>query len=119
MKRIIALITVLVLALSLTACGGSGEKIDISNAKNLADLAGAKIAAQAGTFHADALPQIENVQSSTYPEFTDLLKDSLLEFKSPFRQLNRTNYSIIPYKKINGAIGACAHSVKETIIHGF
>lgn len=53
------------------------------------------------------------------PEFTDLLKDSLLEFKSPFRQLNRTNYSIIPYKKINGAIGACAHSVKETIIHGF
>lgn len=73
MKRIIALITVLVLALSLTACGGSGEKIDISNAQNLADLAGAKIAAQAGTFHADALPQIENVQSSTYPEFTDLL----------------------------------------------
>lgn len=53
------------------------------------------------------------------PEFTVLLKESLLEFKSPFRQLNRPNYSIIPYNKINGAIGACAHSVKKTIIHGF
>ena len=34
---------------------------------------GAKIAAQAGTFHADALSQIPDVQSSTYPEFADLL----------------------------------------------
>ena len=39
----------------------------------LADLAGKKIAAQAGTFHADALNQIENVKGSTYPDFTDLL----------------------------------------------
>ena len=37
------------------------------------DLKGMKIAAQAGTFHADALNQIENVQGSTYPEFADLL----------------------------------------------
>ena len=33
----------------------------------------AKIAAQTGTFHADALEQIPNVQASTYPEFSDLL----------------------------------------------
>lgn len=49
------------------------ESSDIRNAKNLADLKGAKIAAQAATFHADALSQIEDVQSSTYPEFSDLL----------------------------------------------
>ena len=33
--------------------------------RDLADLKGAKIAAQAATFHADALSQIEDVQSST------------------------------------------------------
>lgn len=46
---------------------------DVRNAKTIADLKGAKIAAQAGTFHADALSQIPDVQSSTYPEFADLL----------------------------------------------
>ncbi len=62
----------LICALSLTACGG-GERKDISGAKSLADLEGAKIAAQKGTFHADALSQIKDVDSSTYPEFSDLL----------------------------------------------
>ncbi len=55
------------------SCSAKKESSDIRNAKNLADLKGAKIAAQAATFHADALSQIENVQSSTYPEFSDLL----------------------------------------------
>ena len=55
------------------SCSAKKESNDIRNAKNLADLKGAKIAAQAATFHADALSQIEDVQSSTYPEFSDLL----------------------------------------------
>lgn len=55
------------------SCSAKKESSDIRNAKNLADLKGAKIAAQAATFHADALSQIEDVQSSTYPEFSDLL----------------------------------------------
>ena len=61
-----------ILMLALVSCGGGGAK-NISAAKSIADLAGAKIAAQAGTFHADALNQISKVQGSTYPEFADLL----------------------------------------------
>ena len=61
-----------IIMLALVSCGGGGAK-NISAAKSIADLAGAKIAAQAGTFHADALSQISKVQSSTYPEFADLL----------------------------------------------
>ena len=45
----------------------------ISSANSIADLSGAKIAAQAGTFHADALEQIAGATTSTYPEFADLL----------------------------------------------
>lgn len=73
MKRtlIIALAAILTLCAVLTSC--SGTKTDISTAKSLSDLTGTKIAAQAGTFHADALTQIKDVKSSTYPEFADLL----------------------------------------------
>lgn len=53
--------------------GSDTASVDVRNAKAIADLKGAKIAAQAGTFHADALSQIPDVQSSTYPEFADLL----------------------------------------------
>ena len=73
MKRIVCLVMALVLALSLAACGGTPAAKDISTAKSLADLEGARIAAQAGTFHADAMEQITNVQSTTLPEFADLL----------------------------------------------
>ncbi len=75
MRRLIAMILAVMMMLSLAACGGTSnnEKTSIANAKNLADLAGAKIAAQAGTFHADAMEQIQNVQGSTLPEFADLL----------------------------------------------
>ena len=68
----------LVSVAALAGCGSSKDNggtasVDVRNAKSIADLAGAKIAAQTGTFHADALAQIPNVQASTYPEFSDLL----------------------------------------------
>lgn len=75
MRRIIATLLAAMMLLTLAACGGTGNNgsVNIANAKSLADLAGAKIAAQAGTFHEDAMAQIQNVQSSTLPEFADLL----------------------------------------------
>ena len=78
-RNLIALLMAAVMCLCLFAgCGSSNngndsEAVDLTKATSLADLAGRKIAAQAGNFHADALTQIENVQSSTYPEFADLL----------------------------------------------
>lgn len=73
-RRIIAAILAVVMCAVLFAgCGNTSSGVDIKNAKSLADLKGAKIAAQYGTFHADALNQIVDVQASTYPEFADLL----------------------------------------------
>lgn len=72
MKKILAIVLAALVVLGCAGCGGQ-DRVDVKNAQSLADLKGAKIAAQAGTFHADALTQIENVQSSTYPSFTDLL----------------------------------------------
>lgn len=74
MKKILAVVLAALMLLGLAACGGDAvEKKDLSTAKSLADLEGAKIAAQSGTFHADAMEQIKNVQGSTLPEFADLL----------------------------------------------
>ncbi len=74
MLRMLAMLTAAVLMLCCFAgCGDSSSQVDVKNAKSIADLKGAKIAAQAGTFHADAAQQIEEVKSSTYPEFADLL----------------------------------------------
>ena len=79
MRRIISiLLAVMFCVACFTGCGSSKDNggtasVDVRNAKSIADLAGAKIAAQTGTFHADALEQISNVQASTYPEFSDLL----------------------------------------------
>ena len=77
-RNILALLMAAALCLCLLAGCGSAETTDstgtsITEATTIADLQGLKIAAQAGTFHADALNQIENVQGSTYPEFADLL----------------------------------------------
>lgn len=72
-RRVFSSVICLLLCVCVFAGCGSSDKVDISGAKSLADLKGAKIAAQAGTFHADAVKQIENVKSSTYPEFADLL----------------------------------------------
>lgn len=80
MRRIVSiLLAVMFCVACFTGCGSSNNggsdtaSVDVRNAKTIADLKGAKIAAQAGTFHADALSQIPDVQSSTYPEFADLL----------------------------------------------
>ena len=79
MRRIVSiLLAVMFCVACFTGCGNSKDNggtasVDVRNAKSIADLAGAKIAAQTGTFHADALEQIPNVQASTYPEFSDLL----------------------------------------------
>lgn len=58
---------------TLISCSDASSGVDVKSAKTIADLSGAKIAAQAGTFHEDALKQIDGVKSKTYPEFTDLL----------------------------------------------
>ena len=79
MRRIVSiLLAVMFCVACFTGCGSSKDNggtasVDVRNAKSIADLAGAKIAAQTGTFHADALEPIPNVQASTYPEFSDLL----------------------------------------------
>lgn len=79
MRRIVSiLLAVMFCVACFTGCGSSKDNggtasVDVRNAKSIADLAGAKIAAQTGTFHADALEQIPDVQASTYPEFSDLL----------------------------------------------
>ena len=74
MKRIIALIIAAVLmCTALVSCGGR-EKVDISGAKNLNDLAGATLAAQSDTFHLLALQTLSgSVTVMEYPDFTQLL----------------------------------------------
>lgn len=79
-RRIVSILLAIMFCVAcFTGCGSSNNggsdtaSVDVRNAKAIADLKGAKIAAQAGTFHADALSQIPDVQSSTYPEFADLL----------------------------------------------
>ena len=71
MKRLIAIILV-VTAVLLSACNSSSS-VNVAEAKSIADLKGAKIAAQTGTFHAEAMKQIEGNTADTYPEFSDML----------------------------------------------
>ena len=73
MKKILALVLAILMMVSLCACGQKAASTDISTAKNLNDLKGAKIAAQTGTFHADALTQIPEVQASDLADFPALL----------------------------------------------
>ena len=56
----------------LSACNSSSS-VNVAEAKSIADLKGAKIAAQTGTFHAEAMKQIEGNTADTYPEFSDML----------------------------------------------
>lgn len=72
MKKLFAIVLAALLLLGCTACG-TQEKVDISGAETISDLAGAKIAAQSGTFHEEALAQIEGAKTSVYPDFTELL----------------------------------------------
>lgn len=72
MRRTLALLlTVIMAVFALASC--ADNSVDISKATSIADLEGAKIAAQSGTFHAEAMNQIKNVKGSTYPEFSDML----------------------------------------------
>ncbi len=71
MRKLFAIVLAALL-LGCTACG-TQEKVDISGAETISDLAGAKIAAQSGTFHEEALAQIEGAKTSVYPDFTELL----------------------------------------------
>lgn len=73
MKKLLSIAIAILLTLTFTACGGR-EKVDISGAKNLSDLAGATIAAQSGTFHLDALnDQVANVTVKDFKDFPALL----------------------------------------------
>lgn len=56
----------------LSACSQT-SKVDLSAAKTIADLKGAKISAQSGTFHENARQQIEDVQGSLYEDFDSML----------------------------------------------
>lgn len=73
MKKILAVwaLIFVTLSLALTGCAKSSG-VNIADAKCIDDLSGARIGAQAGTFHAQALNQIKDVKASHYPEFTDL-----------------------------------------------
>ncbi len=74
MKRIFTLIlTVVMLCTALVSCGDR-DKADLSKVNNLADLKGATIAAQTGTFHLQALEsQTAGVTVKEYPDFDQLL----------------------------------------------
>ena len=73
MKRTLAiLLTVVLTALLLCSCTPNAKK-DISGAQSLTDLAGARISAQSGTFHEDALKQLPNSTTSSYSDFPALL----------------------------------------------
>lgn len=70
---IIAVICILTTIFAFSSCGEKREKVDLSGAKTVADLAGATIAAQTGTFHLDALNALGNVNVKEYEDFSKLL----------------------------------------------
>ena len=73
-KTLVSIVALsLVLICLLASCGGQESSTDMSGFTKLSELEGLRIAAQNGTFHAEALSQIKDVKSSTYPEFADLL----------------------------------------------
>lgn len=75
MKKIYCLVFSLLLCLSLASCTQREEtkKQSITSISNIEELKGYKIAAQTGTFHQEALKQVDGLIASDYKEFTDLL----------------------------------------------
>ena len=74
MKRILALVLAAVMLCACLVSCTEREKKDLSEVANLADLNGATIAAQTGTFHLQALEaQTEGVNVKEYPDFDKLL----------------------------------------------
>ena len=73
MRRVFAIVLVVaLLCTALTACGGR-QKTDLHDAKSIADLKGATIGAQTGTFHLEALDQVDGITKKDFADFTDLL----------------------------------------------
>lgn len=70
MKKILSVVLALSLFGALFAGCGGREKKDISTAESIADLSGATIGAQTGTFHLQALDQIDGVVKKDYADFT-------------------------------------------------
>lgn len=77
MKRVLSTVVAFVflacMALGLASCGDASTRKDISQATSIADLEGAIIASQSGTFHETARKQIKNVQGSVYSDFSSML----------------------------------------------
>lgn len=75
MKKLLSVVSVMLAAASVCACVSCGgrTKKDLSSATSLADLDGAVLGAQNGTFHLEALDQVEGIEKKNYPDFTDLL----------------------------------------------
>ena len=75
MKKLLSVVSVMLAAVSVCACVSCGgrTKKDLSSATSLADLNGAVLGAQNGTFHLEALDQVEGIEKKNYPDFTDLL----------------------------------------------
>ena len=73
MRRVFAIVLVAaLLCTALVGCGGR-EKTDLHNAKTIADLKGATLGAQTGTFHLEALDQVDGITKKDFADFTDLL----------------------------------------------
>ena len=74
MKRILALILSAVLLCSCLVSCNERNKVDLSKVNSIADLSGATIAAQTGTFHLQALEsQTSGVTIKEYDDFDKLL----------------------------------------------
>ncbi len=73
MKKFVSFLAVFACAAVVLASCGGREKKDLSDAQSIADLKGATVGAQFGTFHLQALDQIDGVVKKDYPDFTDLL----------------------------------------------
>lgn len=73
-KRILTSVLALTFAFGAIAFASCGkeERKDISGAQSLADLKGAKISAQSGTFHESARLQIKDVKGDVYADFDSM-----------------------------------------------
>lgn len=74
MKKAIALLMTLLLIFACAGCKQTRQVVSFADALTLADLEGVHIAAQEGTFHAEAATQISKAKVTTYATFDDLLK---------------------------------------------
>ncbi len=125
MKKIIALIMALAMIVcALASCNKNG-KTDISGAETINDLAGAKIGAQIGTFHADARLQIPDVNGDVYPDFNSMLValnsgaiDGYIAEEPTAKAVCKTNPSLGYIKFVNNDTGFTATPADVAIAIG-